>query len=111
MKPLIEKLDSSHKCNFFVKQYTIEFIRLATSIGETKEKTVVVYPTITSGDFTIKTKGQTGTVTVYDMTDRVVVSQPLQSSEDTISLQQAGMYIVKVNTQDGVKVFKVIKRN
>ncbi|MCA1745553.1 MAG: T9SS type A sorting domain-containing protein [Bacteroidales bacterium] len=91
--------------------YTIEFIMPTTSIGEAKEEAVVVYPTITSGDFTIKTKGQDGMVTVYDMTGRVVVSQPLQSSEDTISLQRAGMYILKVDTADEVKVFKVIKRN
>lgn len=91
--------------------YTIEFIRPTTSIGEAKEETVVVYPTITSGDFTIKTKGQAGMVTVYDMTGRVVISQPLQSSEDTISLQRAGMYILKVDTKEGVNVFKVIKRD
>ncbi|WP_162198243.1 LamG-like jellyroll fold domain-containing protein [Geofilum rubicundum] len=91
--------------------YTIEFIRPTTSIGEAKEEAVVVYPTITSGDFTIKTKGQAGMVTVYDMTGRVVISQPLQSSEDTISLQRAGMYILKVDTKEGVNVFKVIKRD
>ncbi|MCA1745547.1 MAG: T9SS type A sorting domain-containing protein [Bacteroidales bacterium] len=91
--------------------YTIEFKMTTTSIGEAKEEAVVVYPTITNGDFTIKTKGQVGMLTVYDMTGRVVHSQPLQSSEDTISLQRAGMYMLKVDTQDEVKVFKIIKRN
>ncbi|WP_162198219.1 cadherin-like beta sandwich domain-containing protein [Geofilum rubicundum] len=91
--------------------YTIEFVMTSTSIDEAKEETVIVYPTITNGAFTIKTKGQAGMVTVYDMTGRVVVSQPLQSSEDTISLPKAGMYILKVDTQDEVKVFKVIKRD
>jgi len=91
--------------------YTIEFVMTSTSIDEAKEEAVIVYPTITSGDFTIKTKGHAGMVTVFDMTGRVVVSQPLQSSEDTISLQRAGMYILKVDTQDEVKVFKVIKRD
>src|SRR5690606_19000507 len=91
--------------------YTIEFTTTSVSIGETKDEAVIVYPTITSGDFTVKTKGQAGMVTVYDMTGRVVISQPLQSSEDTISLQRAGMYILKVDTADEVKVFKVIKRD
>lgn len=90
--------------------YTIEFT-ISTSIKENQKESVSVYPTVTSGDFTIKSKDQGSKVTVYDMTGNIVINRILHPSIDTISLQQAGVYIIKVSTQKSVKVFKVIKKN
>lgn len=89
--------------------YTINF-EISTSIGKVEEQTVSVYPTVSSNSFTIKNDGQTGRYTVYDLSGRIVLAKELNETEETFSLQRAGIYILHVDTKNGIKVFKVIKK-
>ncbi len=89
--------------------YTINY-DVVTAVGEVNDLAVKVYPTVTDADFTVASEGASTVVTVYALTGRVVKQFETNSSIETFSLDQAGMYIVKVNTDGVTKLFKVIKK-
>ncbi|MGQ1945551.1 LamG-like jellyroll fold domain-containing protein [Geofilum sp. OHC36d9] len=95
-----------------VLTYTIEFTLTSTSIEDVADKdAVMVYPTITKGDVTIRSNGEHGILTVYDMTGHVIINRQLQSSEEVINLQSNGLYLIRIVEGNDVSVFKVMKVN
>ncbi|MFT3740726.1 MAG: cadherin-like beta sandwich domain-containing protein [Breznakibacter sp.] len=90
--------------------YTVNFIveGTATSVKPNKGAEVVVYPTVSKGSFTVKTDGQAGSITVFDITGKVIGRQTATGAEQTVSIARAGIYILKVETAAGTKMVKVI---
>ncbi len=89
--------------------YTIEFTVL-TGIGSVNDVAIEVYPSVSTGDFTVSVDGTESIITVYDLSGSVVKEIKTSDSKTTLSVPYPNMYIVKV-TSDGVsKVFKVIKK-
>ncbi len=68
------------------------------------------YPNPTSGKFVVKAAKMTD-VKVADITGRNVFSKITSANEVTIDLskENAGIYLVTVNSKDGAKTIKVIK--
>ena len=92
--------------------YTIEF-EVATGIGKgdvVSESNIKVYPTVSTGEFTVEMEGQSSLITVYDLAGRLVKQVKSNSQREIISIDQKGMYIVKVESDGDTKLFKVFKR-
>jgi len=90
--------------------YTINF-EIATGIEKpVKESTIKVYPTVSSGEFTVEMEGHSSIITIYDLAGRLVKQVKTKAQKEIVSLNQKGMYIVKVHSDDETKLFKVFKR-
>ncbi|MBS2099388.1 cadherin-like beta sandwich domain-containing protein [Carboxylicivirga linearis] len=90
--------------------YTINF-EIATGIGSDINKgTIKVYPTVSTGEFTIEMEGKTSVISVYDLAGGLVKQVKTNAQREVISLDQKGMYIVKVDSDGDTKLFKVFKQ-
>ncbi|MBS2099880.1 LamG-like jellyroll fold domain-containing protein [Carboxylicivirga linearis] len=90
--------------------YSIEF-EIATGIGNgVKESNVKVYPTISSGEFTVEVNGQSSIITVFDLSGRLVTQVETNNKREVISIENRGMYILKVDVDGETELFKVIKK-
>ncbi len=76
---------------------------------EINEASILVYPTYSSGDFTVKTSGNKGMITVYNMVGKLVLQRMIESSEQKVTLQSEGMYLMRVESEGVAKTFKVFK--
>ena len=83
---------------------------VSTAIEKKPNVNAVVYPTISSDNFTVDFKGKPGVVSVYDLTGNLVDVVTPSSSKAIITVENAGVYIVKVQKDGAVKTFKVIKK-
>ena len=73
------------------------------------ESSIKVYPTYTSGDFTVETNGTRGMITVYNVLGKLVLQKAIESSRETVTVQDGGMYIMKVECDNSIRTFKVFK--
>lgn len=74
---------------------------------EINEASILVYPTYSSGDFTVKTSGTRGMITVYNLVGKLVLQRTIESSEQKVTLQNEGMYLMKVESEGSAKTFKI----
>ncbi|MFB6344132.1 hypothetical protein ACE1ET_20605, partial [Saccharicrinis sp. FJH62] len=68
-----------------------------SSVGVNKvqsEATVTVYPSITSGTFTVEFAGEPGMITVYNLSGKVVKQVVPSSGKENISIDGSGLYII-----------------
>ncbi len=79
------------------------------SIGNLNEASIKVYPTYSSGDFTVETTGSRGMITVYNLVGKLVLQKTIESSQEKVTLQNEGMYIMRVESDGVTKAFKVFK--
>ncbi len=79
------------------------------SVGEINEASILVYPTYSSGDFTVKTSGNKGMISVYNLVGKLVLQSTIESSEQKVNLQNEGMYLMRVESEGAAKTFKVFK--
>ncbi len=70
---------------------------------------IMVYPTYSSGNFTVKTTGNKGMITVYNLVGKLVLKKSIESTEQKVTVDNEGMYIMKVESEGVVKTFKVFK--
>ncbi|MBS2099390.1 LamG-like jellyroll fold domain-containing protein [Carboxylicivirga linearis] len=89
--------------------YTIEF-DTPTGIGSPKEGAIKVYPTVSTGQFTVEMEGQSSVIGVYDLAGRLVKQIITKAQREVITIDQKGMYIVKVDCEGKTKLFKVFKQ-
>ncbi len=91
--------------------YTINYV-LPTGVSAIqKAENIMVYPTFSNGSFTIETESAMSTVSVYNLSGSLVQQQKSTESIQTLSIEKAGMYLIKVDTENTSKLFKVIKTN
>jgi hypothetical protein len=72
-----------------------------------------VYPNPTSGEFTVEMNSSSAkTVNVTDVTGRVILSANTEESTFNVNISQlaAGVYYVKVSSDNAVNVIKVVKQ-
>jgi hypothetical protein len=91
-----------------IAQRANDFVTAISDI-EIDNTSIWVYPTYSSGDFTVKTTGNKGMITVYDLVGKLVLKRTIESTEQKVTLQNEGMYIMRVESDDAVKTFKVFK--
>ena len=86
-----------------------------TSVSEIDVKNKLkIYPNPTNGHFSIENKG-VDSVTIFDIKGRTIKTiNNIENSSDTINVdisnQKDGVYFVKIFTQDGTKITKVVKK-
>lgn len=84
------------------------------SIGkEAVQEVAGVYPNPSNGTFTVELADNNGvSVEVYNSGGQLVFSQPVNSNEVSVSLNNnaAGIYIVKINTTNGTITKKMVVR-
>jgi len=90
--------------------YTINF-KLATGVANIEQNAILVYPTVTTTSFKVKTTSKSSVITVYNMVGNVITKQLSNDYEKTITVSSVGMYILKVESNGVTKTFKVIKSN
>ncbi|MCU4164414.1 LamG-like jellyroll fold domain-containing protein [Carboxylicivirga caseinilyticus] len=83
---------------------------IATAIRPEKANNTKVYPTISSGDYTVEFTGKPGLISVYNLAGNLVKKVQPAAAKGSFSIDQPGMYIVKVQGEGGMKTFKVIKK-
>lgn len=81
-----------------------------SAIKEVETTNVKIYPTISSGVFTIEMDASLAEVSVYTMTGQLVKEFTVSSSESTFTLSKSQMYLVLVSTDIDKQVFRVIKQ-
>lgn len=85
---------------------------IPTAVIENKiEADAAIYPTISSdGTFKFVTGGNSGMLTVYNLTGAVVKQMPVNTGTTTFSLQKSQMYIVRAEVDRKLKIFKIIRK-
>jgi len=91
-----------------IAQRANDFITAISDI-QIDNTSILVYPTYSSGDFTVKTTGNKGMITVYDLVGKLVLKRTIESTEQKVTLQNEGMYIMRVESEGAIKTFKVFK--
>ncbi len=89
------------------KTYTINFTVNIISVSEIEEGSIVVYPTISNGNFTVITESETSVIKVYDINGKFIFEERSKSYEHKLTIPNAGMYIVKVESNDAARTFKL----
>ncbi|WP_167618782.1 LamG-like jellyroll fold domain-containing protein [Maribellus sediminis] len=103
------KCDAGSNCTYcYIDNYEI-FVDNGTSVGDIDESAIRVYPTYSTGDFKVETDGSHGTITVYNLTGKQVLQKVIESSLETVTVRDRGMYILKVENEDTYRTFKVFK--
>lgn len=83
------------------------------SIGSfVKDASVTVYPNPSGGAVTIAAQSIIKNIEVYDLQGRLLQSSPINTTQTILdmSLRAEGIYFVKINTGDGVKIEKMVKK-
>ncbi|WP_167612212.1 LamG-like jellyroll fold domain-containing protein [Maribellus sediminis] len=103
------KCDYESNCTYcYIDNYEV-FVDNGTSVGDIDESAIRVYPTYSTGDFKVETDGSHGTITVYNLTGKLVLQKVIESSLETVTVRDRGMYIMKVENEDTYRTFKVFK--
>ncbi|MFY9153844.1 MAG: LamG-like jellyroll fold domain-containing protein [Prolixibacteraceae bacterium] len=76
---------------------------------EWEESSIKVYPTYSTGGFNVETNGSQGMITVYNLLGKLVLQKAIDSSRENVTVQDKGMYILKVQSDNSTKTFKVFK--
>lgn len=85
-----------------------DFVTAAPEI-EMVEAEIKVYPTYSTGNFKVETNGNNGLITVYSLTGKLVLQKKIESTLETVTVRDRGMYIMKVENDNTSKTFKVFK--
>nr|WP_321406503.1 LamG-like jellyroll fold domain-containing protein [uncultured Carboxylicivirga sp.] len=80
-------------------------------VAEGKNGTGVnIYPTVSSGNFILRTSGESALVTIYNLAGNIVQQWTNSDTEAEFTLPKPQMYIVKVSTISASEIFKIIKK-
>jgi hypothetical protein len=84
--------------------------RLAQDIDLPLDKPFLIYPNPAKGVFTIQTKNQEGTASIYDVAGQLVRKIELSTMQNTytVEIETAGMYIIHVKTATETKGYKIV---
>jgi Leucine-rich repeat (LRR) protein len=106
------KADIFFDYNFPITTNTVtsHFSLLGTT--EFNDSTVAVYPNPVKDRFSISAKDTITSVQLYDVLGRQIqaLSPGVKSLEIDLSQQNNGIYLVKINTEKGIKTQKIIKQ-
>ena len=86
-----EKFDT---CFSIVRDFLYHHLEFSTSIPETEELKIQVYPNPSNGVFNIETEGET-TLTIYNLIGQTVANGKTENGVFTVSNLPSGVYFVK----------------
>ncbi len=89
--------------------YSVTF-EVESSVADLAADDLKVYPTVSNGLVTVELGAQGGTVQVYEITGKVVMNETYADAKVQFSLEENGMYIVRISNDDASKVVRVVKR-
>ena len=92
------------------KLYVVNF-DFNTSVENPEESIVDVYPTFFKDNFNIVATEAIDAVTVHDITGKIVYQSVSKERTHTVSVDNAGMYIVNVESNGVSTIYKVFKTN
>lgn len=84
-------------------------ISISTSVPNNNSSVADVYPTITNDVFHV-TGLNSGVVRVYDVSGVLVLFQPITSTDEILSINKKGLYILMVESEGKSSLFKVLKK-
>ena len=82
----------------------------AAALDQTKRANISVVPTVSNGQFTVKTDGSLSTITVYSLSGVVVKQLISEERETTFSLDKSQMYLVSVTNNRERQIFRILKK-
>ncbi|HMK07196.1 MAG TPA: T9SS type A sorting domain-containing protein, partial [Flavobacterium sp.] len=107
------KVDIFFDYNFPVTTNTATsvFQLLATGILK-KDNSVTIYPNPATDNFTVKANSKIKSIQLFDVQGRIVATYLAGDSQAKTNISQfsKGIYFVKVTTQDGTSIEKIIKK-
>ena len=86
-----EKFDT---CFSITRDFLYHHLKIPTSIPETEELKIQVYPNPSNGVFNINTEGET-TLTIYNLMGQIVANAKTENGIFTVSKLPSGVYFVK----------------
>lgn len=89
--------------------YSIEF-KVKVAVNGFDTAAIKVFPTVTNSSFTVQTEGGESLISVYDITGSKVSEQRSTSAKTLVNVEQNGMYLLKVENNQQVKTFRIIKQ-
>jgi hypothetical protein len=81
----------------------------STSVSTYEIGEISVYPTYSSGDFNIITPKNNGKIAVYDLYGKPILERKIKHKKEIVSIISTGMYIVRVECENLVRSFRVVK--
>lgn len=88
------------------------FVVNSVGVKEHKEISVQVYPNPTSGQFTVSLEGinQAG-IKLYDASGKLIREKQQAQCKEIIDISEmaAGVYVIKITTENGIKIERLIK--
>jgi hypothetical protein len=87
--------------------YTID-ITVLTSIEDALANAIFVYPTVSKGIFNVEFTGKPGVITVYDLTGRLVEKRNADSKVETICIDEAGIYLFRIQGENECRLVRVV---
>lgn len=87
-----------------------EIASVETAVGIKNAKAVVagVYPNPNNGTFTLTVNADSYTVEVIDLAGNIVSKAKLSGNDNTITINNRGVYILKVTSKEGVTTQRVL---
>lgn len=82
-------------------------VQTFTGVDKTEGSDVKVYPTVNNGTCQVALSAK-GSINVYDVAGRLVVSKSANASVEQLTLPSTGVYFVEVNSNNITKIFKVV---
>lgn len=90
--------------------YTVNYTYMV-GVEDVIASSIKVYPTLSNGIVTVKTRSGASQISVYDFTGKLVQSMTSNSTEERIELPRNGMYLLHIQTEGVKKAFKVFRVN
>lgn len=91
------------------KTYTVTISLQSNSVLINELNTISVYPTVSTTTFNIKAK-EGSKVEVFDISGALTLTKTITSDTEVISVNQEGLYLIKVKEEGQVSIFKVVKK-
>ncbi|MFZ5939811.1 MAG: cadherin-like beta sandwich domain-containing protein [Bacteroidota bacterium] len=87
--------------------YTVDFTVLV-GVNNLPGSSMLVYPTISNGVFTAEFSGNPGTIAVYDLTGKMILNRKASSSREMIEINRAGIFMVRLSSDNETYTAKVV---
>jgi hypothetical protein len=85
------------------------FLSPATGIADNKIQDVLnVYPSVSKGPFTVASNDASGLITVYNLTGQKISQQSVTSTQEKLTIAEAGIYLICLDNNGSRKMAKVI---
>lgn len=97
--------DSTFSCS---KAFSFLYGDMLTSVNEHQEDRLKIYPNPTNGLFTVSIATENALISITDPLGRLIIKRELKDKSTNIELEENGVYIINVKTNQGTISRKLI---